>query len=540
MRTLLFAVLAFLTATALYWTCVRFSYIPLDDLDYVVNNPNMRKGLTAETFKWAFNSQRYADNCEWHPAAWLSMLADVSLSCGNRMPDGEWKRFDNRVARTMHLHNVLLHAACTALLFLLMALLCRGRVDEPWLLCLSLLWSLHPLRNEVVCWIAERKEVLSVFWMLVSLLLYFNPSSRRPRLSTAASFLAFVFALLAKPVAVTLPAVLLAWDWAIRGKARILRLVPFALASAGTCVMTIISQQAAIREGSTLSSAARLTALFGAPVIYIRQTLWPARLAAVYEPPMSGDWLSISLGLVLVLTIVALCSYWLYRRAKGLPSLPPLDICVFGVAWAYIGLVPMLGFVKVGGATHSDRYTYWIGCGVVTCLALLLAEYGGRWRASVSAWISRIDGRPFDWEPARRALLGLFAVTLAVLSAVTLRQQENWRTSLSFLRTTIRSSGHYSFAEKLHALVRDTQATGWDEVEFWYRDCLDRFPCIEANIALADFLLTRPPVESTLNGRDRLYSEPKLIAEYVLRQAPENERAKEILTRIDKARRGEK
>lgn len=340
-------------------------------------------------------------------------------------------------------------------------------------------------------------------------------------------------------MAVTLPAVLLAWDWVFGRRVRVLRLVPFALASLVTCHMTIVSQQGALETGRGLDALARMTAIFGAPVVYLRQTFWPVGLSASY--PDAGGWaagLLIGLGAALVAALAACCVRWLFLRlARPSRPAPLLDILVFAVAWVYIGLVPMLGIVKVGGETHSDRYTYWVGCGAVAAVALLLAERGRAWREALGAWVVKTDGRPFDWPPVRRFVLWGIAVTLVVLSVMTRQRAEVWRTPLAFLRGTLEVCASYAWAEKLEALARKKAATDDAEVEYWYRECARRMPCVEAHVSLARFLLSKPVAEAGLD-RGTLYAEPKLILDSVLAADPDNRDARELLDRIDDIRNG--
>lgn len=543
-RTAFLAFAAFAVSLAAYLPCVRFSYVPLDDYEYVVNNAFLRRGLTVGNVGWAFASQRYADNCEWHPVAWLSMMADVAVCGGAELSDEEWRRPDSRVAKALHLHNALLHSACAALLFLLMATACRGRVDGIWLLGLALLWAIHPLRTEVVCWISERKEIASVFWMLVALNFYIRGSaggsrSRFPRVAYMASLAAFLLALLSKPVAVTLPVVLLAWDLIFGRKVRVLRLVPFALASLATCFMTLLSQHAALADGKSLGVGARMTAVFGAPVVYLWQTFYPADLAVLYPGNAGTDVPAIILGLVVLAVMAALCGRWLARRLRSpLRTATLLDIFVFGVAWVYVGLVPMLGIVKVGIEQHSDRYTYWVGCGAVFCIALVLAEKGRDWVAALTAWASKVDGRPFDWTPVRRFLMVALAAVLAGLAVMTRGRAEVWRTPLALFRDVLRNRCDFVLAEKFHNYVKMTGLGDPEEIEYWYRESVRRVPSIESNLCLARYLLSRPPVEAGLGDAENLYTEPKMLLEAVLATDPDHREAKELLGRIGKARGG--
>ena len=195
--------LLFLVTLALYLPVARFGFIVYDDDQYVTSNPNVQAGVTWVGVKWAFTSLEAAN---WHPLTWLSHMIDCGLFGLN--PTGP------------HLVNAGLHAANTALLFLLLLRL-TGRLWPCAFIAALFAW--HPLHVESVAWIAERKDVLSTFFALLSLLAYANYVSAKNEKNPQAkmyftwSLLAFALGLLAKPMLVTLPCVLLVLDfWPLR------------------------------------------------------------------------------------------------------------------------------------------------------------------------------------------------------------------------------------------------------------------------------------------------------------------------------------
>jgi len=368
MRRLGLLFLIVLGVGLLYSRSAKFAFVDYDDQEYVIENPNMRGGLTPENVKWAFMTAGYADN--WHPLAWISMMVDVTLA--GPLDDECWESRNNRVAHVMHVHNAALHALNAGLLFLLLFVLARRlypaeETDDLICAFLALLWAVHPLRVEVVCWASERKELTCVFFMLLSLLSYFKGSRLREDWETSTrhlhsftspllyivSFLCFILAILAKPVAVTLPVVIVAFDWIFGRRMRILKVLPFAAGSAACCFLTMASQTTALKSGADQFLCQRLESVFVAPLVYLRQMVWPVGLSSFYKFTWSMDWIGVICGVLLVVAMVWVCVRWLRRRETW------TGIAAFAVAWVYVGLIPMLGIVKVGPQEHADRYTYW-------------------------------------------------------------------------------------------------------------------------------------------------------------------------------------
>ena len=225
MKLLAYSFAVFAAVLLTYLPSVRYEFVSYDDYEYVYQNPNVLGGLSRENLAWAVKSCGYANN--WHPLTWVSLQADASLLPGKLSvsPSGIPDKSFAPLSSVMHAHNVVLHAANATLLFLLVVLMMRRLDSEtnaalPVIALFALLWALHPLRTEVVCWVSERKELLSVFFMLLTMIAYLK-GGEKGRMRTGEyvfSLFAFAFALLAKPVAVTLPAVLFAWDCAMAKK----------------------------------------------------------------------------------------------------------------------------------------------------------------------------------------------------------------------------------------------------------------------------------------------------------------------------------
>lgn len=375
-RSWLYAVVLFFAAVLAWWPSVRSEFVLIDDRDYAFGNMHIREGLTAHSAAWAFRDVGYAAN--WHPLTWMSLAADVSVTrrlaaIGTPFARDEevWAPRDGPFARVTHLHNLLLHAANTVLLFLLLYALCGSRSAGGLMLAalLSLLWALHPLRCEAVCWISERKELLSTFFMLLSLLFYFRDSGPdagaaldRPR---CASLFFFLLALLSKPMAVSLPAVFLAWDLFVRRRVRWIPVIVAGVMSLAVCVLTLAAQTKVI-EIAAATPFQRVLMTLNAPVVYLRQTFWPVGLSVFYPVPPPPYWIESALGVVLLAAVVWAAVRW-WRRRDAVSAL-----VLFAAAWYLVALLPVSGIVKVGYQPHSDRYTYWpfIGLFVTAVLAI--------------------------------------------------------------------------------------------------------------------------------------------------------------------------
>ena len=333
--------LVLLVAITLYaYVPVRhYGFTNYDDPQYVTQNPNLAGGLTWNGIKWAFTTG-YQSN--WHPLTWLSHMLDVQL-------------FDTN-AGAHHLTNVGFHVANTLLLFWVLVQL-TANADCSALI--AGLFAVHPLHVESVAWIAERKDVLSTFFWILTLGAYVL-YVRRPRKSTYLSVLMFfALGLMAKPMLVTLPFVLLLLDfWPLRrfkpgDSSNIPELlwekVPLLVLTGISSFVTFFVQQAggSVVGVETIPISSRVANAFIAYFTYLQETFWPTRLAVLYPAVLEirDWWWAAALGLV-ALSIVSISA------RKRWPYIP------LGWFW-YLGtLVPVIGLVQVGRQATADRYTY--------------------------------------------------------------------------------------------------------------------------------------------------------------------------------------
>jgi protein O-mannosyl-transferase len=315
----------------------RFDFTGYDDPEFVVNNLHLRDGLTPASIAWAFRTG-YAAN--WFPLTWLSYLAGVSLYGF----DSGWH----------HLTNVILHAINSVLLFSVLRRMTGARWRSAFV---ALLFAVHPLHVEPVAWIAERKEVLSgLFWML-SLQAYLG-YVKRPRVGAyMLVLLAFSCGLMSKPMIVTLPFILLLIDfWPLQrwkdttARRLILEKAPFIALAAAASGITFMVQ----RSAGALSSAAevplgfRIENALVSYLAYLRQFLWPAKLAVLYPyAPQMPVWQAIGAAAILAgITALAI------SQRKQRPYV------TVGWLWFAGVLVPVIGLVQVGIQSRADRYMY--------------------------------------------------------------------------------------------------------------------------------------------------------------------------------------
>ena len=513
------ALAAFAVTVAAFAPSARYEFVRIDDHEYVTENRHIERGLSLETARWALTDVGYASN--WHPLAWMSHAADVSVARAlgwiGEAPDGRgqaWVANGSGLAKVAHAHNVLLHGLNAALLFLVMCGVAglRGRgKGEMWMaVALAVVWAVHPLRCEAVCWVSERKELLSVFWMLVSLAMWVCGGAGAWKWGGALA--AFALALMSKPVAVSMPAVVFACEWILKGESfrrAALRALPFAAMSAVACALTLCAQTEALESGRDYGWPLRLECAVEAPAVYLRQTLLPTGLSPVYLRSRATDWALLAAGCAVMAAMVWIFARW-FRRREGW-----CGDAAFGVVWAYVALVPMLGIVKVGGMAHSDRYTYWPGCGVAVAAALLAVRAaGGRYARSLRLW-----------------LFGLAAAT----GAMGLARSAHWRDTVTLFRDTAAKSHDAEIAFELaDELARLGGGEAMREAEAMLRETVSANPDPKAYAALAHFLAFRSRGERMVTDPGAgAFSEARALAERALAAEPGNWIAHAALTACD-------
>ncbi len=353
--------LALLLATFAVYAKVRhFDFVNYDDPDYTTRNIHVRQGLTVQGLEWALTSR---DAANWFPVTWVSHMLDAQFFG----LDSGWD----------HLHNVLLHALAAIFLFIFL----RRATGARWRSALlALLFALHPLHVESVAWVAERKDVLSACFWFLTCWAYVWYAEQPGLLRYAAVASGFCLGLMAKPMVVTLPLILLLVDYwplaRLTGNWRraIWEKLPLlALAGAAAAITWLVQEHAGAVKALPL--ATRLENATLSCAVYILKTFWPSRLAVFYPYPRNFALLPL-LAAVVLLAAVTAGVIVLRRRAPYLLT---------GWGWFVITLVPVIGLVQVGGQARADRYMYIPMVGLLIMLVWGLAEVLEKLRVRVLA-----------------------------------------------------------------------------------------------------------------------------------------------------------
>ena len=380
------------------------SFIDYDDDRYVTENLNVQKGLTKDSIIWAFKST-FASN--WHPLTWLSHMLDFQLYGMN--------------SEAHHLINVFLHVLNTLLLFLVF----RRMTDEIWKSCfVAALFALHPLHVESVAWVAERKDVLSTFFWMLTMWSYTLYVERPVRSMYFLSLLFFMLGLMSKPMLVTLPFVLLLLDyWPLRrfqfryqdgsrntkkkpiAISLIREKTPFFILSAASCVVTFLVQKkgGAIGSLDVFNLKVRIANTIVSYSEYIGKMFWPVKLSVFYPHP----------GILSVWKIIGACfllvsiSFLAIKYSRKYPWL------AVGWLW-YLGtLVPVIGFIQIGTQAMADRYTYIPLIGLFIMIAWGFPEVLSKWRYK------------------RITIIPIAVAVLSILAVTTWFQTRYWKNGIT-------------------------------------------------------------------------------------------------------------
>jgi Flp pilus assembly protein TadD len=376
-RKLLACLLLVAGALWVYGSASRNGFVNYDDDRYVLTNPHVRAGLHWSTVRWAFTS---FDEANWHPVTWLSHALDCQL-------------FQLNAARH-HQTNVLLHAANAALLFLLLA----AATKSIWRsFFVAALFAVHPIQVESVAWVAERKNVLAMFFFLLTLLAYtwYARKAGAVRYFLVAGFCAL--GLMSKPLVITLPFVLFLLDyWPLQrlsvdatdsaGVSRFWKLclekLPLLVMSVASAVVTMLAQKAggAVTSNTAHTPFFRVENALVCYVLYLGKALWPAHLAVLYPyPRLLPTWEIIASVLLLLLITAAVIKF---RERRYL---------TVGWFW-YLGtMIPMIGLVQVGNQAMADRYAYLPFVGLFIVVVWMLADWaeGKSWRETAAGMVSQ-------------------------------------------------------------------------------------------------------------------------------------------------------
>ena len=376
---------------AVFGQTMGHNFIVYDDAGDVYENRMVAQGLTLKGVLWAFSFH----SANWFPLTWLSHMLDCQLY--------------GLHAGGHHLTNVLLHVATVILLFLVL----RQMTGALWRSAfVAAVFAIHPLRVESVAWVAERKDVLSGLFFMLTIAAYIR-FARLPRSlgRYIVVMLLFALGLMSKPMLVTLPFVLLLLDyWPLQRADSAGRLVleklPLLALSVADSVATFLAQHSGIQSTGAFSLSHRLGNAVSAFAVYLGQMVWPAGLAVLYPFPRNGvpTWEIALAGMLLIsFSVIALKE----RRTQ-----PWLWV---GWVWYLVMLAPVVGAIQVGRQSHADRYTYLPQIGIYIALTWLVAQ----------------------WRVSRVAFGCLMAGVVAVLMVCAWKQTTYWKDSETLWNHTL-------------------------------------------------------------------------------------------------------
>lgn len=417
-----------LATVAVYAQVATYPFFTFDNVDFVTGNPHIENGITAHNIMWALTS---VDAFNWHPVTWLSHIAIAD--------------FFGMSPRPHHLANVAIHTASALLLFILLLRL-TGALWQS--ICVAALFALHPLHVESVAWVAERKDGLSAFFCFLTLFLYADYVAKPKAVRYLLTLFAFVMGLMSKSMLVTLPFIMLLMDFwpfnrflnsgyekrlsqLIKSLATLTKeKIPFFVCSLFAGIVTLYAQNSGgvVIDLKEIPLQLRIENALIAYVKYIGKTFWPDDLAFFYPFPLAIEWWQIICSL-LILLIISVAAIRINHR---------YPFFVFGWLWFLIMLVPVIGFIQVGGQAMADRYTYLPITGLFIMVVWGLPEFTSAMRY-------------------RQTLLALLAVTVICASAALTRQQLSyWQDSISLFRRTLQvTSNNYEIHSILGASLAD-------------------------------------------------------------------------------------
>jgi tetratricopeptide (TPR) repeat protein len=412
---------------------VHFPFVNYDDPTYTYETPQVIAGLNGHGVVWAFT---HAHGGNWHPLTTISHMLDCSL-------------FGLR-AGTHHFVNVLLHATVTIALFFVLHRLTGAIWRSAFV---AAVFAIHPLRVESVVWIAERKDVLSGLFFMLTLAAYLH-YVRKPSIWRYLTMsILFACGLMSKPMLVSLPIIFLLLDyWPLnrgpafakttarqaedRGQTKtgiwwklVAEKIPLFVLSVASAVATLLAQKQAIGSFEHLPLSSRVSQALLSYLTYIRQMFWPAKLAVFYphSENESALWQVLLAG-----TALAVITIFTILLRKKRPYL------VVGWLWYVCMLIPVIGIVQVGLQGHADRYTY---------LPQLGLYLGVTW------WISELLSR---WRYGPAALTTAAIVVIASLAGASRVQASYWKDSERLWQQTIAntSNNHVAHAHLADLLLR--------------------------------------------------------------------------------------
>src|SRR5438477_4604152 len=410
---------------AVFGQTIGHQFINYDDPLYVLDNAHVRAGLTWRGVAWAFT---HVHSQNWHPLTTISHMLDCQLFGVN--PGAH------------HLVNVFFHSIAAVLLFVLLAqMTCGpssprdesvGLADRTGVIWLSgfaaAVFAIHPLRVESVAWIAERKDVLSGVFFMLTLIAYAAYTRKQSIGRYLTMSILFACGLMSKPMLITTPIVLLLLDyWPLdrftKSSVRqlVIEKIPWYALSIGSFVATFWAHNFALGSTQFLPLRWRLTNALFSYFEYVRQMFWPVDLIPFYVHPENRleSWRI----LVAAVVLIALTGITFVRRRKN-PYL------IVGWLWYLVMLIPVIGIVQVGLQGHADRYTYLPQIGLDIALVWLI------WDLTKSCLSRRSDFAKAERQQ-KIILSAASALVVGTLSILSWKQTAHWRDTETLWRHTL-------------------------------------------------------------------------------------------------------
>ena len=462
-----------ISTLVVYWPVNNYEFVGYDDDRYITQNVQVKKGLGLDNIIWAFKTTTVSN---WHPLTWLSHMLDVEFYGMN--------------SGSHHMTSVLFHILNSFLLFFVFVRMTSNLWQSGFV---AALFALHPLHVESVAWVAERKDVLSTFFWMLTMFSYARYAAH-PGISRYLPVVGFfMLGLMAKPMLVTLPFVLLLLDyWPLRrmqfnssaddrhswqrrspGLLLIWEKIPLFLLALVSSVVTFLAQKSGGAVGSMeiYPLATRVSNALVAYVKYIGKMIWPANLAVFY--PYSGSlpaWQVIGAGVLLgFITFVAI------RFFRQHPWF------VVGWLWFVGTLVPVIGLVQVGLQAMADRYTYIPLIGLFVIVAWGVPQLMLRWRQKTK-------------------LIASSAVALLIILSVTSGlQMRYWKNSVTLFKHALDVTNDNYIIHNNLGFTLTAQGRPNDAINH-YKDALRINPDFElANINLGIALLSQGKLDQSIN-----------------------------------------
>ncbi|MDH7481121.1 MAG: tetratricopeptide repeat protein [Armatimonadota bacterium] len=419
-------ILFLLTITLVVFLQVKnHEFLNYDDDVYITANHHVRNGLTLESIKWAFTTT-YANN--WHPLTWISHLLDVQLY--KLKPAGH------------HVTSLLIHMLNVALLFVVLEMMTHSRWRSAFV---AALFAIHPLHVESVAWVAERKDVLSSFFWILTLFAYLR-YVKYPRATTYVPVvLIYALGLMSKPMLVTLPFVLLLLDYWPLGRTTfaheqlagsiekhsigrlVIEKIPLLVLAGASCTMTYIAQGEAVAPFERFPFGIRAANAVVAFVSYILKMLWPANLSVFYVHPSTSlpTWQVLGAGVVLIcIFVLALRNIFTY------------PYILVGWLWYFGTLIPVIGLIQVGAQAMADRYTYMPLTGIFIIIAWGVPKLLGNSRIGVE------KGKRKKEAFVPKSFILPFAALLVIISLMISAWYRTsvWKNSITLFENALRSN----------------------------------------------------------------------------------------------------